>query len=68
MGTIARALQGPHVPDWATTGRIVFALDGDLADTGSDTPIGLIAGVAAALAAAGGTLMWWMRRRKAAQE
>ncbi|MDX2939645.1 hypothetical protein [Streptomyces ipomoeae] len=33
MGTIARALQGPHVPDWATTGRIVFALDGDLADT-----------------------------------
>lgn len=42
--------------------------DGDLADTGSDTPIGLIAGVAAALAAAGGTLMWWMRRRKAAQE
>ncbi|WP_406324773.1 hypothetical protein [Streptomyces niveus] len=43
--------------------------DGDLADTGSDTPVGLIAGIAAALAAAGGTLMWWMRRRRAtAQE
>ncbi|MFF2940062.1 hypothetical protein ACFVSQ_09500 [Streptomyces niveus] len=45
------------------------APDGDLADTGSDTPVGLIAGIAAALAAAGGTLMWWMRRRRAtAQE
>ncbi|MGP3984004.1 hypothetical protein [Streptomyces sp. KR80] len=41
--------------------------DGDLADTGSDTPIGLIAGIAAALAAAGTALMWWMRRRKTAQ-
>ncbi|MFG2588283.1 hypothetical protein [Streptomyces sp. NPDC048438] len=41
---------------------------GDLAGTGSDTPVGLIAGVAAALAVAGGALMWWMRRRKAAQE
>lgn len=41
--------------------------DGDLAHTGSDTPIGLIAGTAAALAAAGGGLMWWMRRRRTAQ-
>ncbi|WP_406865115.1 hypothetical protein ABZO31_33565 [Streptomyces sp. HUAS MG47] len=38
--------------------------DGDLADTGSDTPIGLIAAIAATLAAAGGVLMWWMRRRR----
>ncbi|MFK0045990.1 hypothetical protein ACIQU4_18095 [Streptomyces sp. NPDC090741] len=42
--------------------------DGDLADTGSNTPVGLIAGVAAALAAAGVTLTWWMRRRRTAQE
>ncbi|MET9517618.1 hypothetical protein [Streptomyces sp. NPDC002994] len=41
--------------------------DGDLADTGSDTPIGLIAALAAALAAVGGGLTWWMRRRKSAQ-
>ncbi|MDN0196948.1 LPXTG cell wall anchor domain-containing protein [Streptomyces sp. S.PNR 29] len=39
--------------------------DGDLADTGSGTPVGLIAGIAAALAVAGGSLVWWMRRRKA---
>ncbi|MFD5625149.1 hypothetical protein [Streptomyces sp. NPDC127072] len=38
---------------------------GDLADTGSDTPVGLIALAAAALAAAGGALTWWMRRRRA---
>lgn len=37
---------------------------GDLADTGSDTPIGLIAGIAAALAATGAGLAWWMRRRR----
>ncbi|MER7625330.1 hypothetical protein [Streptomyces sp. NPDC126503] len=37
---------------------------GDLADTGSDTPVGLITGAAAALAAAGTALLWWMRRRK----
>ncbi|MFI8520495.1 LPXTG cell wall anchor domain-containing protein [Streptomyces sp. NPDC085481] len=36
---------------------------GDLADTGSDTPVGLIAGLAAALAAAGAALLWWKRRR-----
>lgn len=41
--------------------------DGDLADTGSDTPIGLITAIAAAVAAAGGALMWWVRRRKAEQ-
>ncbi|WP_181764145.1 hypothetical protein [Streptomyces albidus (ex Kaewkla and Franco 2022)] len=37
---------------------------GDLADTGSDIPVGLIASVAAALAAAGATLVWWTRRRR----
>ncbi|NUS86305.1 MAG: hypothetical protein HOY75_27170 [Streptomyces sp.] len=42
--------------------------DGHLAGTGSDTPVGLIAGIAAALAAVGGTLTWWMRRRKSAHE
>ncbi|MEU9984719.1 hypothetical protein [Streptomyces sp. NPDC050856] len=38
---------------------------GDLADTGSDAPVALIAGTAAALAAAGAALVWWMRRRRA---
>ncbi|NBE49909.1 hypothetical protein [Streptomyces boluensis] len=37
--------------------------DGDLADTGNSTPVGLIAGIAAALAAAGAALTWWIRRR-----
>ncbi|WP_157880100.1 LPXTG cell wall anchor domain-containing protein [Streptomyces natalensis] len=41
---------------------------GDLAHTGSDTPISLISGIAATLAAAGGALVWWMRRRRTAQE
>ncbi|QYX79911.1 hypothetical protein [Streptomyces akebiae] len=36
---------------------------GDLADTGSNTPVGLFAALAAALAAVGGGLVWWMRRR-----
>lgn len=40
--------------------------DGGLADTGSDTPVGLIAGIAAALAAAGAALVWWKRRRTTA--
>ncbi|MFJ4705268.1 LAETG motif-containing sortase-dependent surface protein [Streptomyces anulatus] len=40
--------------------------DGDLADTGSSTPVGLFVGIAAALAVAGGALMWWMRRRRTA--
>jgi LPXTG-motif cell wall-anchored protein len=38
--------------------------DGDLADTGTGTPVGLIAGIAAALAVAVGALTWWMRRRR----
>lgn len=38
--------------------------DGDLADTGSSSPLGLIAGAAAALAVAGGALTWWVRRRR----
>ncbi|WP_438486026.1 hypothetical protein [Streptomyces sp. S186] len=38
--------------------------NGDLAHTGSDIPIGLITGMAAALVALGGGLVWWMRRRK----
>lgn len=37
--------------------------DGDLADTGSSTPVGLIVGIAAAAIAAGGALVWWRRRR-----
>ncbi|MFE1954855.1 hypothetical protein ACFW9D_30800 [Streptomyces sp. NPDC059524] len=37
--------------------------DGDLADTGSDTPIALIATLAAVLAAAGAALTWWYRRK-----
>ncbi|MFI1177000.1 hypothetical protein [Streptomyces melanogenes] len=41
---------------------------GNLAHTGSDTPVGLIASTAAALAAAGGVLVWRMRRRKSAAE
>ncbi|WP_241845493.1 LPXTG cell wall anchor domain-containing protein [Streptomyces sp. CB02261] len=36
--------------------------DGDLADTGSDTPVGLIVGIAVAAIAAGGALVWWRRR------
>ncbi|WP_231156336.1 hypothetical protein [Streptomyces sp. CNZ748] len=39
--------------------------DGDLADTGNSTPVGLITGVAAAALAAGAALVWWMRRRRA---
>ncbi|NGN66674.1 hypothetical protein G5C51_22565 [Streptomyces sp. A7024] len=42
--------------------------DGELGDTGSDTPVGLIAGIAAALAAIGGGLTWWMRRRRMVTE
>ncbi|GGU75906.1 hypothetical protein GCM10010211_47320 [Streptomyces albospinus] len=38
--------------------------DGDLAHTGNNIPVGLIAGIAAALAATGAALTWWMRRRK----
>ncbi|CAL9288863.1 hypothetical protein [Streptomyces sp. SudanB25_2051] len=38
---------------------------GGLADTGSDTPVGLIAALAAVAVAAGGALTWWTRRRKA---
>ncbi|UUU22254.1 hypothetical protein [Streptomyces sp. DSM 40750] len=38
--------------------------DGDLADTGSDTPVGLLAALAATLAAGGAGLTWWMRRRR----
>ncbi|MFF8439787.1 hypothetical protein ACF07U_02785 [Streptomyces californicus] len=40
--------------------------DGGLADTGSDTPVGLLIGLAAVLAAAGGALTWWMRRSRTA--
>ncbi|WP_419996228.1 hypothetical protein [Streptomyces boninensis] len=42
--------------------------DGELGDTGSNTPIGLIAGIAAALAAVGGGLTWWMRRRRTIED
>ncbi|MGW8380292.1 hypothetical protein [Streptomyces sp. ODS28] len=38
---------------------------GDLADTGSHAPVGLISAIAATLAAAGGGLVWWKRRRTA---
>jgi hypothetical protein len=36
--------------------------DGGLADTGSDTPVGLISALAAAAVAAGAALVWWRRR------
>ncbi|MFE6776580.1 LPXTG cell wall anchor domain-containing protein [Streptomyces sp. NPDC057702] len=49
-----------HVPDPSTRPS---DQGGQLPDTGSDTPITLIAGLAAALAAAGATLTWWVRRR-----
>ncbi|MFD4114185.1 hypothetical protein ACFWSJ_12075 [Streptomyces niveus] len=35
------------------------------ADTGSDTPVGLISAIAVAIEALGGALVWWTRRRKA---
>ncbi|WP_327313204.1 hypothetical protein [Streptomyces sp. NBC_01235] len=38
--------------------------DGNLADTGSTVPVGLIAALAAGLAAVGGALVWWLRRRR----
>ncbi|MFI5744934.1 hypothetical protein ACIBBE_03230 [Streptomyces sp. NPDC051644] len=38
--------------------------EGDLAHTGSDTPVGLLSTLAAAIVAAGGALVWWMRRRR----
>lgn len=38
-------------------------LGGGLAHTGSDVPIGVIVGVAAAVIAAGAGLVWWMGRR-----
>ncbi|WP_262006656.1 LAETG motif-containing sortase-dependent surface protein [Streptomyces sp. FIT100] len=41
--------------------------DGDLADTGSSTPVGLIAGIAAAAVVAGSGLVWWRRRRANAE-
>lgn len=54
---------GTDKPDPGDTGDKPTPPGGDLADTGSDTPVGLIAAVSAALAAAGGALVWWMRRR-----
>ncbi|MFJ4843039.1 LPXTG cell wall anchor domain-containing protein [Streptomyces sp. NPDC088746] len=41
---------------------------GDLAHTGSDIPVGLITGIAAALMALGGGLVLWKRRRTVAQD
>ncbi|WP_328688960.1 LPXTG cell wall anchor domain-containing protein [Streptomyces caniferus] len=52
----------PYRAGWYSPSR--WASCGDLAHTGSDIPIGLITGAAAALAAAGVALVWWMRRRK----
>ncbi|MCX5230702.1 LPXTG cell wall anchor domain-containing protein [Streptomyces sp. NBC_00233] len=37
--------------------------DGGLADTGSSTPVGLLAGIAAVAIGAGGALVRWRRRR-----
>jgi hypothetical protein len=42
--------------------------DSDLAITGSDTPVGLIAGIAIAVVAAGSAQVWWLRRRRAVQD
>lgn len=55
---------GPSTPGGDTTPPAKDP-DGDLADTGNSTPVGLIAAAAAALAVAGGGLTWWMRRRRA---
>ncbi|MFI0805676.1 LAETG motif-containing sortase-dependent surface protein [Streptomyces echinatus] len=38
--------------------------DGDLADTGSSTPVGPMAGIATAALAAGAAMVWWVRRRR----
>ncbi|MGW2180577.1 hypothetical protein ACWCXX_21235 [Streptomyces sp. NPDC001732] len=40
--------------------------EGGLADTGTETPVGLIGAIAATVVAAGGALVWWMRRRRTA--
>ncbi|MFJ7195017.1 MULTISPECIES: hypothetical protein [unclassified Streptomyces] len=40
------------------------APEGNLAHTGSDTPVGLLSALAAAVVAVGGGLVWWMRRRR----
>ncbi|MFD0338247.1 hypothetical protein ACFVH0_06065 [Streptomyces sp. NPDC127117] len=53
----------PEQPGRGDTGNNKPAPNGGLADTGSNTPVGLIAAIAAALAAAGATLIWWKRRR-----
>ncbi|MGG7572876.1 hypothetical protein [Streptomyces sirii] len=37
--------------------------DGDLADTGSSAPVGLLSALAAALVFAGAALVWWKKRR-----
>ncbi|MFG3344610.1 LAETG motif-containing sortase-dependent surface protein [Streptomyces sp. NPDC048018] len=59
--TVTPTAQPSHTPaPTATPGRP----GGDLAHTGSDTPIGTIAGVAAAVIAVGAGLVWWMRRRR----
>lgn len=58
-------------PDGNDTGKprsSAKSPDGDLAGTGSNIPVGLISGIAAALAATGATLMWWKRRRKGASQ
>lgn len=54
---------GADKPTPGTPGDEPKPPGGDLADTGSDTPVGLFAALAAALAAVGGGLVWWMRRR-----
>ncbi|MET7795555.1 LAETG motif-containing sortase-dependent surface protein [Streptomyces decoyicus] len=60
----------PSTPGGGDTGKPTPPAkdpNGDLAHTGSDTPIGLLSGIAAAVIAAGAGLVWWMRRRKTAQ-
>ncbi|MFE2010023.1 hypothetical protein [Streptomyces sp. NPDC059491] len=54
----------PSTPGTVPTTPPAHTPDGGLADTGSDTPVGLLVTVAAALAAVGGALTWWMRRRR----
>jgi hypothetical protein len=65
-GTPSTPAPDPSTPGGDPTTPPAKDPDGHLADTGSSSPLGLIAGVAAALAVVGGALTWWVRRRRSA--